>query len=153
MEKSEPYNLGELTKLRNSASAFYHKMKQVFKSDVEELLDIKDYETAKSSFSQVVLRNDFRLDGDRVLVCTKAGVIAYYSLSDADIMSLYKAEVSKFNMIFTMLDNEPVRVMRGKNNKYTEVLSEVSGFGYIYFQPMTIMPNVFLNSSGGFRDY
>ena len=147
------FDLGELTKLKNTASVFFFKCTQVLKSDVEPLLDINDYEVAKTSFNKVIMRNDYRVQGDRVLVCNKAGIEALYSIDTNDVLNLISVNVSKFNITFYYTDKDFVRACKGRLNKNIEVLTKVTGFGWIYHQPQTFFPNEFLNPSGGFRAF
>lgn len=147
------FDLGELTKLKNTASIFYAKSIQVYESDVKDLLAITDYEVAKSSFNKVIMRNDYKVAGDRLLVCNKAGIEALYGITPQDTLKIIKVTVSKFNISFFFLGDELIRTMKGRVNKYTEILTKVSGFGWVYHQPQNYLPNIFLNQSGGFRSF
>ena len=147
------FDQSELTKLKNYASVFYVKAKQVLTSDVTDLQNVITLDDAKATFNKVIMRNDYRINGDRLLVCNKAGVEAFYGITPQDTLILVSVNVTKFNLSYFFIDDKLVRVSKGRLNKFTEVLTLATGFGWIYHQPQTFLPNVFLNQSGGFRTY
>jgi hypothetical protein len=146
------FSNSELQRLRGRAVAFFTLTGSIYKSYLKGFMEIRNLEELKQKSERQVFIADPRYDKGQKADVWFPGVWAIYSI-DGDKVELISLYSKNHKLMFKFLDGEISSISYGKENKSLENLIKFPSYGWVYYQPLTNLPSVTLNPTGGFRAF